>query len=184
MEFLGYDVKRLNHVGDWGTQFGMLIHYLKVNHPAELVESSEESSTASSATKLALTVSDLMGCYKEAKKCFDSDPNFKEAAKLEVVKLQGGNKDSLRIWSAICDKSRLEFQKIYNILNVTIEERGESFYNPFLEPLVEKLKADGVAVESQGSLCVFIPPGSAREKYVTKEGDPLPLIVQKADGVS
>lgn len=174
---------RLNHVGDWGTQFGMLIHYLKAKFPQQIATSTttttSSSSTNDASIELKLSVSDLMECYRAAKKCFDEDPLFKEEAKKEVVKLQGGDKGSLTVWNAICDKSREEFQKIYDILNIEINERGESFYNPFLAPLVTDLASKRVIVESQGSKCIFIPG----DKYKTPEGEPLPLLMQKSDGV-
>ena len=166
---------RLNHVGDWGTQFGMLIHYLKTKYPDQITIASSDK-----AIDLKLNVADLMECYRAAKKCFDEDPVFKETARNEVVKLQGGDPDSLLVWNAICDKSRLEFKKIYDMLKVDIKERGESFYNPYLAPLVEDLVKKNVATESQGSKCIFIPG----DKYKTPDGEPLPLIVQKSDGVS
>lgn len=168
---------RLNHVGDWGTQFGMLIHYLKTKFPQQIATA---GSSSTAGVELKLSVSDLMECYRAAKKCFDEDPVFKEEAKKEVVKLQGGDTASVTVWNAICDKSREEFQKIYDMLNIEINERGESFYNPFLAPLVDDLVAKGAIVESQGSKCIFIPG----EKYKTSEGEPLPLIMQKSDGVS
>jgi len=176
LSFLGHDVLRLNHVGDWGTQFGMLIHYLKTKFPQQIAA----STSSPAGVELKLSVSDLMECYRAAKKCFDEDPLFKEEAKKEVVKLQGGDAASLTVWNAICDKSREEFQKIYDILNIEINERGESFYNPFLAPLVNDLAAKGIIVESQGSKCIFIPG----DKYKTPEGEPLPLLLQKSDGVS
>ena len=172
---MGHDVLRLNHVGDWGTQFGMLIHYLKQKYPQQITSSDSNHQVVD----LQLNVADLMECYRAAKKCFDEDPQFKETARNEVVKLQSGDPDSLRVWNAICDKSRIEFKKIYDMLKVDIEERGESFYNPYLAPLVDDLVKRNIATESQGSKCLFIPGG----KYKTPEGEPLPLIIQKSDGV-
>jgi len=180
LSFLGHDVLRLNHVGDWGTQFGMLIHYLKTKFPQQIETSSSTNTNSHAGVELKLSVSDLMECYRAAKKCFDEDPVFKEESKKEVVKLQGGDPASLTVWNAICDKSREEFQKIYDILNIEINERGESFYNAFLAPLVNDLAAKGIIVESQGSKCIFIPS----DKYKTPEGEPLPLLLQKSDGVS
>lgn len=151
----------------------MLIHYLKTKYPDQIASPNK-------TVDLKLNVADLMECYRAAKKCFDEDPVFKETARNEVVKLQRGDPDSLLVWNAICDKSRLEFQKIYDMLKVDIRERGESFYNPYLAPLVVDLVSKSVATESQGSKCIFIPG----DKYKTPEGEPLPLIVQKSDGVS
>ena len=118
-EFLGCDVLRLNHIGDWGTQFGMLITYMKEH--AKAVLSGEEKTDLSS----------LMHWYKSAKKAFDEDPEFKNRAQLEVVRLQSGDPESIRIWKIICDISRKSFQEIYDLLDVKLIERGESFYNPF-----------------------------------------------------
>lgn len=175
LEFLGHDVLRLNHVGDWGTQFGMLIHYLKVNYPEEIkaVEASENEGTE---VQLGIDIGDLVEFYKAAKVCFDKDPDFQTAARKEVVALQAGSKTSLAVWKAICAKSRTEFQQIYDRLGVTLEERGESFYNPQLPDLVKMLKEGGSAKETEGALGVFLPG------YTNAEGDPLPLMIQKSDG--
>lgn len=94
------------------------------------------------------------------------------------MKLQSGDESSLRAWRSICQLSRIEFQKIYDLLDISVTERGESFYNPYLAPLVEELRVKGLLQDSQGSKCVFIPG----EKYLTGDGTPLPLIVQKSDG--
>ncbi|MBM3183729.1 MAG: arginine--tRNA ligase, partial [Chlamydiae bacterium] len=117
-EFLKQDVLRLNHIGDWGTQFGMLITYMKEAAPNVL------------NGKEATTLEALMQWYRASKKRFDEDPDFKKRAQLEVVSLQGGDKEALHAWKLICDISRKAFQEIYNLLDVKIEERGESFYNP------------------------------------------------------
>ena len=121
LEFRGYDVLRLNHVGDWGTQFGMLIAYLREVYPEALT------------TANALELGDLVSLYKKAKVRFDEDEQFKQTARQEVVKLQAGASDSRHAWKLLCDQSRQEFQVIYDLLDIEIEERGESFYNPFLE---------------------------------------------------
>lgn len=161
-EFLGYDVVRLNHIGDWGTQFGMLIAYMK-----EFV---------SAAEKAQVDLSLLMYWYKESKKKFDADPNFKKRAQLEVVKLQGGDSDSLKKWKEICEISRKAFSEIYNLLDVQLTERGESFYNPYLSGVVTDLEQKGLITISDGAKCVFL------EGMIGREGAPLPMIVQKADG--
>lgn len=161
LEFLGHDVVRLNHVGDWGTQFGMLITYLK-----------EEDKSSSSSS-----VSDLVTFYKNAKKRFDDDDDFKTRSRDEVVKLQSGDKDTLASWKQICDISRKEFQKIYDILNIQgLEERGESFYNPYLEGIVDLFSKENVAEVSEGALCVFLPG------YKNSDGTPMPMIIRKSDG--
>lgn len=163
-EFLGHDVIRLNHVGDWGTAFGMLIAYLKQNHPKIL--------TGEEDTDL----SHLVQWYKESKKQFDSDPEFKKASQLEVVSLQGGDPESLKAWNIICAISRRAYQEIYNLLDVTIQERGESFYNPALPGIIEELDEKGLIEVSDGAKCIFIP------EYQNREGNPMPLMVQKSDG--
>jgi arginyl-tRNA synthetase len=164
LEFRGHDVLRLNHVGDWGTQFGMLILYLREAYPQALI------------TADALDLGDLVALYKKAKQRFDEDPEFQEAARKEVVKLQAKDPDTIKAWNLLCDQSRREFQVIYDRLNIQIAERGESFYNPYLAAVVDDLRTSGLLVESNGAQCVFL------DGYVNREGDPLPLIVQKTDG--
>lgn len=164
LEFRGYDVLRLNHVGDWGTQFGMLIAYLREAYPEALT------------TADALDIGDLVSLYKKAKIRFDEDEEFKETARKEVVKLQEGAKDSRHAWKLLCEQSRREFQVIYDILDISLTERGESFYNPFLENIVKELDAQGLLQEDAGAKCVFL------EGFMNKDGEPLPLIVQKSDG--
>ncbi len=158
-EFLGQDVLRLNHIGDWGTQFGMLIAYMA----DEQVSGDADLHT-------------LMTWYKAAKKRFDAEPEFKKRAQLEVVRLQSGDPESLKIWRSICDISRRGFQEIYNLLNVTITERGESFYNPQLKAVVEELQHKNLITVSDGAKCLFL------DGFVNREGQPLPLMVQKSDG--
>ncbi len=164
LEFRGYDVLRLNHVGDWGTQFGMLIAYLREAYPEALT------------TADALDIGDLVSLYKQAKVRFDEDPDFKETARNEVVKLQAGAADSLHAWNLLCQQSRREFQIIYDLLDIQLTERGESFYNPFLADIVTQLDERGLLEENDGAKCVFL------EGFTNKEGDSLPLIVQKTDG--
>jgi arginyl-tRNA synthetase len=163
-EFLGHDVLRINHVGDWGTQFGMLIAYMKEQVPEVL--------TAQTETDLLF----LMNCYRSSKKQFDEDEDFKKRSKLEVVQLQSGNSDSLKAWKLICDISRRAYQEIYDLLGVKIEERGESFYNKMLPGIVKDLESKGIVSESGGAKCVFI------DGFKNRDGDPLPLIIQKSDG--
>jgi arginyl-tRNA synthetase len=163
-EFLGQDVLRLNHIGDWGTQFGMLIAYLKKNQP-DIVSGKEQAD-----------LSTLMLWYQTSKKLFDEDPSFKENAHKEVVLLQGGNHESLQIWKIICDISRKAFEEIYQILDVKIQERGESFYNSQLPLIVEDLEKKGLIQISDGAKCVFL------EGFQNREGNPLPVMIQKSDG--
>ncbi|MBS0016355.1 MAG: arginine--tRNA ligase [Arthrospira sp. SH-MAG29] len=164
LEFEGHQVLRLNHVGDWGTQFGMLITYLQEKYPSALT------------TADVLDIGDLVEFYRQAKKRFDEDEEFKEASREQVVRLQSGAEDSRRAWELLCDQSRREFQQIYDRLDIKLTERGESFYNPMLAEVVADLEASGLLVEDQGAKCVFL------EGFTNKEGDPLPLIVQKSNG--
>ncbi len=164
LEFIGHDVIRINHIGDWGTQFGMLIAYLREVHPEALT------------TADALDLGDLVAFYRQAKQRFDADETFKETARQEVVKLQAGAEDTRRAWKLLCDQSRREFGVIYDLLDIKLIERGESFYNPLLAAVVEDLTSLGLLVESDGAKCVFV------DGFTNFEGEPLPLIVQKTDG--
>lgn len=164
LEFLGHDVLRINHVGDWGTQFGMLISYLQEAYPDALTKAD------------ALDLGDLVAFYRKAKQRFDEDKEFQEAAREEVVKLQAGNEDTRKAWRLLCEQSRKEFQIIYDSLDIDLIERGESFYNPLLPAVVEDLDKLGLLQEDDGAKCVFV------EGFTNKEGKPLPLIVQKSDG--
>lgn len=164
LEFRGHDVLRLNHVGDWGTQFGMLIAYLREAYPEALT------------TANALDLGDLVALYRQAKKRFDEDEAFREAARQEVVQLQAGAEDTRAAWQLLCEQSRREFQVIYDLLDVHLIERGESFYNPLLPAVVENLDRLGLLVEDAGAKCVFL------EGFTNREGEPLPLIIQKSDG--
>lgn len=163
-EFLGHDVLRLNHIGDWGTQFGMLIAYMKDTVP-EAFQNPE-----------GYSLEDLMGWYKKAKARFDEDEAFKTTSQKEVGRLQGGDLSSLKAWQAICNISKQSYLEIYRLLGIRIEDRGESFYNPFLKDVVEKLTQKGLVSESDGALCIFM------KGFTNREGEPLPLIIQKTDG--
>jgi len=164
LEFRGYPVLRLNHVGDWGTQFGMLITHLKQVAPEALTMAD------------AVDLGDLVSFYRQAKARFDDDESFQNTSREEVVKLQGGDPVSLKAWGLLCDQSRREFQKIYDQLGIRLTERGESFYNPYLQAVVDDLRAAGLLVVDAGAGCVFL------EGVSGKDGQPLPLIVQKSDG--
>jgi len=164
LEFQGHHVLRLNHVGDWGTQFGMLIAYLREVCPEALTTSD------------AIDLGDLVTFYRQAKQRFDTDEVFQETARQEVVKLQAGAEDTRRAWQLLCQQSRREFEVIYNLLDIHLTERGESFYNPFLQDVVKDLAQLGLLVEDNGAQCVFL------EGFTNKDGNPLPLIVQKSDG--
>ncbi|ABM71425.1 Arginyl-tRNA synthetase [Prochlorococcus marinus str. MIT 9515] len=163
-ELRGYTVLRLNHVGDWGTQFGMLITQLKDLYSSDLREIDK------------ITISDLVEFYKASKKRFDNETEFKKRSREEVVKLQSGDKKSIKAWKLLCNQSRKEFDEIYKILNIKIKERGESFYNPFLKSIIEDLTFKKILVEDQGAKCVFL------HGMTNKEGNPLPLIIKKKDG--
>lgn len=163
-EFLGQDVLRLNHLGDWGTQFGMLIAYMKDFCPGVL------------SGKEATDLESLMKWYKAAKKRFDEDSAFKSRAQKEVVHLQSGHRDAMQAWKLICDVSRKGFQAIYDLMHVRLIERGESFYNPYLKEVVEELDRKGLVAISEGAKCVYL------EGFQNREGEPLPLMIQKSDG--
>ncbi len=164
LEFRGHRVLRLNHVGDWGTQFGMLITHLKQVAPETL------------NTADAVDLGDLVAFYREAKKRFDEDEAFQTTSREEVVKLQGGDPVSLKAWGLLCDQSRREFQKIYDRLDIRLSERGESFYNPYLASVLSGLKEADLLVIDDGAECVFL------EGVNGKDGKPLPVIVRKSDG--
>ncbi|KAB8316180.1 arginine--tRNA ligase [Tolypothrix campylonemoides VB511288] len=165
VEFVGHEVQRISHVGDWGTPFGMLIAYLEEAYPEALT------------TTETLNLGDLSSFYREAKKRFDADKEFQEAARLAVVKLQAGNEKTLLAWKIVCQLSSRAYQVIYDLLGIApFIERGESFYNALLPEVVEELDKKGLLVENQGAKCVFL------EGFTNREGEPLPLIVKKSDG--
>ncbi|HBR0906491.1 arginine--tRNA ligase [Klebsiella pneumoniae] len=164
LEFLGHKVIRANHVGDWGTQFGMLIAYL-------------EKQQQENAGEMALA--DLEGFYREAKKHYDEDEAFAERARSYVVKLQGGDEYFLQMWRKLVDITMSQNQITYDRLNVTLtrdDVMGESLYNPMLPGIVADLKAKGLAVVSEGATVVFL------DEYKNKEGEPMGVIIQKKDG--
>jgi arginyl-tRNA synthetase len=157
-EFLGHDVIRLNHVGDWGTAFGMLIVYMQDEVPDVLEGKTETGLPA------------LMEWYRNSKQRFDSNEEFKTRARRAVVALQSGDPAALKAWEMICHISRMAFQEVYDLLDVKLEERGESFYNPMLPEIVKDLEEKGLITVSEGAKCVF------------HEGLRIPLMVQKSDG--
>jgi arginyl-tRNA synthetase len=161
---IGYDVLRLNHIGDWGTAFGMLIAYMKDQAPQVL--KGEETTD----------LTHLVAWYKAAKQRFDENPEFKKASQLEVVALQRGEPNATKAWEIICDISRKAYQEIYDMLDVRLEERGESYYNPMLADTVADLEVKGLVTISDGAKCIFL------EGFQNREGDTLPLMVQKSDG--
>ncbi|MDN3234184.1 arginine--tRNA ligase [Pseudomonas sp. WAC2] len=162
LEFLGDDVIRQNHVGDWGTQFGMLLAYLE-----------EQPAAAESE------LSDLETFYRAAKKRFDESPEFADRARELVVKLQAGDEACLKLWHRFNEISLSHCQKVYDRLNVKLtpaDVKGESAYNSELPGIVTELDAKGLLTESDGARCVFL------EEFKNAEGNPLPVIVQKAGG--
>ncbi|PDO90264.1 arginine--tRNA ligase [Kosakonia pseudosacchari] len=164
LEFLGHNVIRANHVGDWGTQFGMLIAYLELQQQENAGE---------------MALADLEGFYREAKKHYDEDAAFAERARGYVVKLQGGDEYCREMWRKLVDITMSQNQKTYERLNVTLTRKdvmGESLYNPMLPGIVADLKAKGLAVESEGATVVFL------DEYKNKEGEPMGVIIQKKDG--
>ena len=235
---MGHDVLRLNHVGDWGTQFGMLITWFEQMEQLEQLKvqregrerkggegvgngvgvgtgvSSDEgtegehtfaSPGASAVSSLGdvesieaspleaspleasprpgdltgdITASSIGDLYRSAKQRFDKDEAFRDASRLAVVRLQGGeDMECVALWEQLCSMSRVEFNGIYNKLGVDIEERGESFYNALLDDTVDGVEAAGVATLSRGAMCAFPPDGRAG-----KEETPPPLILRKGDG--
>ena len=137
--------------------------------------SSSGGGKAQSQTQSNLKIADLESFYKAAKKRFDSDEEFKSRAKANVVKLQSGDPHCITGWKALCQASRQEFQKIYDRLDIELEEVGESFYNPMLAPMVDELIAANVAVESEGAICIFNPK-------INNKKNTVPLMVRKSDG--
>lgn len=165
-EFEGHQVIRQNHIGDWGTQFGMLTCYLDYKNMGKNGVSD-------------LEIPDMEAFYKEAKNLFDTLPEFADRSRQYVVKLQSGEEHVLFNWRVIRKQSISHCQKLYDTLGVTLTNKdikGESEYNNYLPNVVETLKQKRLAVESDGAMCVF-PPG-----FQNKEGDPLPFIIQKSDG--
>ena len=162
LQWQGHHVVRQNHLGDWGTQFGMMIEHL-----ADLGETHERS------------LADLTAFYQAARVRFDSDPGFKRRAQLRVVALQGGDERTLELWRQLVAVSERYFLTVYDLLGVTLtgqDFKGESFYNDRLDSVVDELDAKGLLRVSEGALCAF-PAG-----FSGRDGEPLPLIVRKSDG--
>ncbi|HEX6392006.1 MAG TPA: arginine--tRNA ligase [Acidimicrobiales bacterium] len=165
LTFVGEQVVRENHVGDWGTPFGMLIEHL--------LDIGEENAAHE------LSVGDLDTFYRQARTTFDASPEFQERSRRRVVLLQSGDPETMRLWRILVDASVAYFDEVYQVLGVLLTDDdifGESFYNPQLATVVEELDQKGLLRESEGALCVF-PEG-----FTNREGEPLPLIVQKSDG--
>ena len=172
LEFEGHTVHRENHVGDWGTQFGMLVAYLRATKP-DIIDRPGD-----------LAIGDLESFYIEAKAKFDSDEKFRDESRETVVKLQGGDEPTRKIWKAFCDESLRHCHAIYDRLGVRLIDRGESFYAEGMKEVITRLEAmmsdrngDNAFVRiSEGALCLFM------DGFTTRDGEPLPLMVRKSDG--
>ncbi|MBE4736825.1 MULTISPECIES: arginine--tRNA ligase [Streptomyces] len=174
LEFTGENVIRRHHIGDWGTQFGMLIQYLD-EHPHELDHREGEDLQKSGEQAM----SNLDRLYKTARKLFDSDEEFKTRARRRVVDLQAGDPHTLATWQKFVDESKIYFFSVFEKLDMEIRDAdivGESGYNDMLAETCRLLEEQGVAVRSEGALCVFF------EDVKGPDGNPVPLIVQKSDG--
>ena len=165
LEKLGHDVIRQNHIGDWGTPFGMLIEHL-----LDVGEGSQEA---------ALLESDPNAFYQAARADFDRDPAFAARARARVVALQAGDPETLRLWAEVVELSKHYLDRAYRTLGVTLTEADhapESRYNAELAAICDELEAKGIATISDGALCVFL------DGYTGREGKPVPLIIRKSDG--
>lgn len=165
LEHLGHTVVRQNHIGDWGTPFGMLIEHL-----LEVGEGSEEA---------RLVETDPNSFYQSARAKFDGDDDFAIRARARVVALQGGDEETLRLWHELVDLSKHYFNAIYGRLGISLTDddlAGESTYNDDLAQVCDELIEAGIATVSDGALCVFL------DGYTGREGKPLPLIIRKSDG--
>lgn len=173
LEFSGEKVVRRHHIGDWGTQFGMLIQYL-IEHPHELDHASGDDGDGGEGA-----MSRLDRLYKESRALFDSDEEFKDRARRRVVDLQAGDPRTRELWHKIVDESKIYFNSVFDKLDIEIDDAdvvGESAYNDMLVETCRLLEESGVAVHSNGALCVFF------DDIKGKDGEPVPLIVRKADG--
>ncbi|MFJ9431705.1 arginine--tRNA ligase [Streptomyces sp. NPDC101490] len=172
LEFTGETVVRRHHIGDWGTQFGMLIQFL-IEHPHELDHSSETEVSGEEA------MSSLNRLYKASRALFDSDEEFKTRARARVVDLQAGDERTLALWQRFVDESKIYFYSVFDKLDMDVRDAdvvGESGYNDMLTETCRILEESGVAVRSEGALCVFF------DDVKGPDGNPTPLIVQKSDG--
>ncbi|MET9957368.1 arginine--tRNA ligase [Streptomyces sp. NPDC006339] len=175
LEFTGEKVVRRHHIGDWGTQFGMLIQYL-IEHPHELDHKAEGADVEVSGEE---AMSNLNRLYKASRALFDSDEAFKTRARARVVELQAGDEETLALWQRFVDESKIYFYSVFEKLDMDIRDPdivGESGYNDMLQETCRLLEESGVAVRSEGALCVFF------DDVKGPDGNPTPLIVQKSDG--
>jgi arginyl-tRNA synthetase len=164
LRFAGHEVIPHNHLGDWGTPFGMLIEHL--------IDLDWDSGGQH-------TINDLNGFYQEARKKFDADPEFADRSRLRVVALQRGDERTMGLWQKLVDESTRHFEEVYALLGVELTAAdlyGESFYNPMLADTIDDLERRGLTQRSDGAVCLF-PPG-----FTNREGEPLPLILRKRDG--
>ncbi|MFG2139206.1 arginine--tRNA ligase [Streptomyces sp. NPDC048650] len=174
LEFTGEKVVRRHHIGDWGTQFGMLIQFL-IEHPHELDHKGESGGEVSGEEAM----SNLNRLYKASRALFDSDEEFKERARRRVVDLQAGDEETLALWRRFVDESKIYFYSVFDKLDMKIHDPdvvGESGYNDMLEETCRLLEESGVAVRSEGALCVFF------DDVKGPDGNPVPLIVKKSNG--
>ncbi|MGW5400038.1 arginine--tRNA ligase [Streptomyces sp. NPDC003952] len=177
LEFTGEKVVRRHHIGDWGTQFGMLIQYL-LEHPHELDHKAEDGAEVTEVSGEE-AMSNLNRLYKASRTLFDSDEEFKTRARARVVDLQAGEPETLALWQRFVDESKIYFYSVFNKLDMDIQDPdviGESGYNDMLVETCKLLEDSGVAVRSNGALCVFF------DDVKGPDGNPTPLIVQKSDG--
>ncbi|MFD4862008.1 arginine--tRNA ligase [Streptomyces atratus] len=173
LEFTGESVVRRHHIGDWGTQFGMLIQYL-IEHPGELNHEGDGGAADGEAA-----MSSLNRLYKASRVLFDSDEEFKARSRDRVVALQAGDEETLSLWQRFVDESKIYFYSVFNKLDMEIRDPdivGESGYNAMLEETCRILEESGVAVRSEGALCVFF------DDVKGPDGNPVPLIVKKSNG--
>ena len=164
LEYMGHEVVRANHVGDWGTQFGMLIAYMKETFPD--YETNQPD------------IKDLDTYYKQARHRFDSDPNFKKISQETVVRLQAYDEDCIKAWKMICAVSRDYFQIIYKRLNITLDEFGESFYNKMIPDVIKELEDKGLIVEDS---TVVKKGKKEEEKKEENKGDKKPKKEEKKE---
>jgi arginyl-tRNA synthetase len=179
LDFAGHRVIRQNHVGDWGTQFGMLLAEMEARKATV-----REDGAAESVQAACPDIGDLEAFYRQAKEHGDAEPEFLDRARRKVVELQSGDKQALALWGLYRTISLRHCKKVYDKLGVQLTDndiRGESAYNDDLPAVVEELRAKGLLTESQGAQCIFLTDDAGKPIFVAKDGTPLPFIVQKSD---
>lgn len=162
LKYIGHDIIKINHLGDWGTQFGILIAYIK--------------ETFNNNINIKKNLNELSILYKKAQVYFETNENFKKTAKMEVVKLQNRNIKSIKIWKLINKISKKEYEKIYKMLDIKIKYQGESFYNELINPLIKKLEKKNIITLSDNAKCIYI------KGFKNRDESPLPFIIKKSDG--